>query len=90
MLFIIALIITKEYLAGAAQEKEKEENIDVWEIHQLVASHTPPTGDLARNPGVCYDWESNQWPFSSQVGSQSTEPHQPGQDENLFVLPNHN
>ena len=25
----------------------------------VVASHTPPTGDLAHNPGMCPDWESN-------------------------------
>ena len=26
--------------------------------HQcVVASHTPTTGDLARNPGMCPDWE---------------------------------
>ena len=29
--------------------------------HQcVVASHMPPTGDLARNSGMCPDWESNQ------------------------------
>ena len=38
----------------------------------------PPAGDVARNPGMCPDWESNPWPFGSQVGTQSTEPHQPG------------
>ena len=38
----------------------------------------PPTGDLACNPGMCPDWELNQWPFSSQTGTQSTDPHQPG------------
>ena len=28
------------------------------EKHQcVVASHTPPTGDLARNPGMNPDWE---------------------------------
>ena len=32
----------------------------------------------AHNPGMCPDWESNQWPFGSQVGAQSTELHQPG------------
>ena len=37
-----------------------------------------PAGDPARNPGLCPDWESNQRPFSSQVSTQSTEPHQPG------------
>ena len=38
----------------------------------------PPTGDLACNPGMCSDWELNQWPFGSQAGTPSTEPHQPG------------
>ena len=29
--------------------------------HQcVVAPHVFPTGDLARNPGMCPDWESNQ------------------------------
>ena len=49
------------------------------EKHQCVlASHVPPTGDLACNPGMCPDWELNQRPFGWQVGTQSTEPHQPG------------
>ena len=25
----------------------------------VVACHEPLTGDLARNPGMCPDWESN-------------------------------
>ena len=51
------------------------------EKHQcVVASHMPPAGDLAHNPGMCPDWELNQWPFGLQAGTQSTEPHQPGQD----------
>ena len=30
--------------------------------HQcVVASSTPPTGDLACNPGMCPDWKSNRW-----------------------------
>ena len=44
----------------------------------MVASRVPPTGDLARNLGMCPDWELNRRPFGSQVGAQSTEPHQPG------------
>ena len=49
--------------------------------HQcVVAAHTPPTGDPACNPGMCPDWELNRWPFGSQDGTQSTEPHQPGPD----------
>ena len=35
------------------------------EKHQPVASCTPPTGDLAHNPGVCTGGESHQWPFRS-------------------------
>ena len=55
------------------------------EKHQCaVASWAPPNGDLARNPGMCPDWESNWQPFDSQAGTQSTEPHQPGQ--NFFFL----
>ena len=51
------------------------------EKHQyVVASHIAPAGDLARNPGMCPDWESNERPFGSQASAQSTEPHQPGQD----------
>ena len=52
------------------------------EKHQcVVASHVPPSGDLASNSGMCPDWESNQRPFGLQAGIQSTEPHQPG----LFI-----
>ena len=31
--------------------------------HCMVASHMPPTGDLAQNPGMYSNWESNQRPF---------------------------
>ena len=44
----------------------------------MVASHTPPAGDLACNPGMCPDWESNQQSFGLQAGTQSTELYQPG------------
>ena len=55
---------------GEGREKEGEK-------HQgVVASCAPPTGDLARNPGMCPDWELNWQPFSSQASAQSTEPHQ--------------
>ena len=54
------------------KEKEREK-------HQcVVASHTPPTGDLAQNPGMCPDWDLNRRPFGPQAHAQSTEPHQPG------------
>ena len=56
---------------GEGGEKEGEK-------HQCVVSHAPPTGDLAHNPGMCPDWESNQQSFGSQASTQSTEPYQPG------------
>ena len=40
-------------------------------------SHAHP-GDLAHNPGMCHDWESNWLRFDLQAGAQSTEPQQPG------------
>ena len=49
------------------------------EKHQcVVASRVPPIGDLAHNPGLCPDWESNWRLFGSQACIQSAEPHQPG------------
>ena len=44
----------------------------------VVASLAHRTGDLALNPGMSPDWESNRWPFGLQAGTQFTEPHQPG------------
>ena len=49
------------------------------EKHQCaVISGMPRTGDLACNPGMCPDWETNRPPFGSQASTQSPEPHQPG------------
>ena len=48
--------------------------------HQrVVASYMPPTGDLARNPDMCPEWEWNRPSFDSKVHTQSTQSHQPGQ-----------
>ena len=44
---------------GEAKEKERKRNVDVQEIHGLVACHKLPTGDLARNPSMSLDWELN-------------------------------
>ena len=60
-------------------KKESERNINVW-----LPLMTPPPGNLARNPGMCPDWESNWRPFGSQAGTQSTELHQP--DYPIFCL----
>ena len=61
--FKIVFILLLE--RGKGREKERERNSNVQEIHQLFVSHTPPTGDLACNPGMCPDWESNQRPLGS-------------------------
>ena len=44
----------------------------------VVAFRAPTTGDLAHNPDMWPDWESNWQHFGSQASTQSTEPHQPG------------
>ena len=51
----------------------------------VVASHVPPTKDLAYNPGMCPDWELNQQLFGTRAGTQSPEPHQPGQESVLLI-----
>ena len=64
---------------GEGREKEREK-------HQcVVASHTPPAGGLACNPGMCPDWESNQRPFGSQDGAQFMEPHWSGLFFTFFI-----
>ena len=50
------------------REKERERNIDMREKHRLVASLMPPTRDLACNPSMCPDWESNQRPLTLLCG----------------------
>ena len=70
-LFFLRVCLFSE--RGEGREKVKERNISVW-----LPLPPPPTGDLACNPGMCLDWESNRGPFGSQASTQSTEPHQPG------------
>ena len=60
--FIYLFIFRKR---GREGEREGEK-------HQgMVATHVPPPplGVLACNPGMCSDWELNQWPFGSQAGT---------------------
>ena len=54
------------------------------EKHGSAASHTPLTGDLVCNPGMCPDRESNQRPFALWDGAQPTEPHQSGLNYIIF------
>ena len=40
-----------------------------------------PTGDLAHNPGMCPEQESNQRTSGLQVNTQPTKPHQSGSQD---------
>ena len=71
---------------GEGREKERERNISV-----CLPLTGPTPGNLAHNPGMCPDRESNQRPFGSQDGAQSTKPHWPGPKGFLFTQnPNKN
>ena len=82
---LIHVILLRFYLfifRERGREGEREGTKHVQD--RLVASHTPPTGDLAHTPGMCPDRESNLQPSSSQTSAQSTEPHQPEQVDPYF------
>ena len=59
-------------------ERERKGEREGEKQQCVIASCTCPSGDLACNPGMCPDWESNQQLFGLQAGTQSTEPHQLG------------
>ena len=56
------------------REKGREGGREGEKLQCVVASHVSLTGNLARNPGMCPDWQ----PLGSQDRAQSTELHQPG------------
>ena len=57
------------------------------EKHQcVVTSCMPCTRDMARNPDMCLDWESNPRLFGLQSGAQSTESHQAGRKDIFIIL----
>ena len=59
----------KRFYLSVFRERGREGERE-GEKHQcVVASHTFPTGGLARNPGMGPDWESNWRPFGLQAGA---------------------
>ena len=74
------LFLRKRFYLLIFGQRERERGRE-GEKHQCVVASPVPaprhTGDLACNPGMCPDWESNQRHFGWQAGTQSPEPHQP-------------
>ena len=57
MVYLFSLFFLKDFINSFLERVEGERE---GEKHQcVVASRTPPNGDLARNPGMCPDWESD-------------------------------
>ena len=55
VLLVLVLVLLLLLLLQRGREGERE-----GKKHQcVVASSAAPTGDLAHNPGMCPDWESN-------------------------------
>ena len=54
----------------------KERGREGEERERNMTLTRPQRGDLACNPGMCPDQESNRHPFGLQNDEQSTEPHQ--------------
>ena len=53
--FLPEILFIYFYREGKEGEREEEKQ----ENHWSVASHTPPTGNMTHNPGMCPDQESN-------------------------------
>ena len=63
------------------KEKERERSLIVW-----LPLTCPLMGTWPATQACALDWDSNQWPFGSQAGTQSTDPHQPGLQMLIFCF----
>ena len=86
---IFYFILFKYFIYFTFRERGREGERE-GEKHLPVASHTSPTRDLAWNPGMCPDQESNWWPFTLQNNAQPTEPHWSGLKFLLIINPFYN
>ena len=77
-MYLLTWLFKKRFYLFIFREKGREGEREGEEHQCVVASHMPPTGDLAHSPSMCPNWESNWWPFHSQACVQSSELHQPG------------
>ena len=71
-------VFFKRFYLFIFREKGRQGDREGKKHQCVVASHVSPTGDLACNPGMCPDWESNLQSFAPQACAQSTEVQQPG------------
>ena len=58
---------------------ERREGREKKEHQCVVASRVSPTGDLAHNPDLCPEKESNQRSLARRPALNPLKPHQPGQ-----------
>ena len=61
--FFLSFLRFYLFLERRGREKEREKQ------QCVVASSAPPARDLAYNPGMCPNWESNWRPVSSQASA---------------------
>ena len=71
-------VFYKDFIYLFFRERRREGEREGEKHRCAVAPHLPPTGDLARNPGTCPDWNLNRQHFGSQVHTQPSELHQSG------------
>ena len=76
----------KDFIYFTFRQRGREGERDREKHQCVVASHAPPTGDLACTPGMYPYWKSNQRPFCSQASTQSTEPHLQGWHSTSWLL----
>ena len=69
------ILLTLFLERGEVREKERQRNINARQKHPLVGPPMQPARDQAHNPGMCPDWESNQWPLALWDDAQTTESH---------------
>ena len=57
----VTFYLKKNFVYLFSFRERRREGKREGEKHQrVVASHTPTAGEMAHNPGMCPDWESNQ------------------------------
>ena len=80
VIYLFIYLFLKRFYSFIFRERGSEGERQGEKYQCVAVSSVPPTGDPAHNPGMRPDWELNQRPFGSQASTQSTEPHQPGQE----------